>query len=897
MRSLSISLLSLCLFPALAMPQDGTEFWPGVRYDPKIPTFQKVLGYAPGQRITWHSGILKYFDALAAAAPTQIGLFDYGRTWEGRRLIYAAVGSEATTRRLDEIKASMQALADPRKTPEAGAKRLMASLPAVIWLGYGVHGNEISSPDAAMYTAYHLLAAKDDPVVKAILSSVLVLIDPQQNPDGRDRFVHNFEMAEGLEPDASPFAAEHNEPWPGGRTNHYYFDMNRDWYALTQPETQGRVKALREWYPLVFVDLHEMGADSTYYFAPEADPYNPHLTPEQKSNLEWFGKNNAKWFDKFGYDYFTRDVFDAFFPGYGASWPSYYGALAMTYEEASARGLLMRRQDDRIMTFRETVHRHHLASVSTAETAAQHREDLLRGFYDYRRTAIEEGKAGPTREYILPRRRDTAAVDKLAALLYEQGVELKRATAPFRNAGQEFPAGSYIIPLAQPSKRLIRTLLDPHVPMDEAFVKEQERRRKKKLPDEIYDVTGWSLPLSFNVECLGVGEESQGQFEPARPTRIPPGQVADSNPEVAFLVPWNTAGARLAAAALRTNLRILSADKSFTQNRREYPSGTLIFKIKDNPASLRETLQKLARESGAEVIPTSSSWVEKGVNFGSRYVVDLRKPAVAMAWDVPAASGSAGHTRFVLERQFGYPVTPVRTPQLASADLSRFQVLVFPAQGPGSYTETLGTRGIERLKSWVSSGGTLIGLGSAVAFLTDAKVSLLDLEQENTPASEPPKKKEEVEGRKPGQLLEKEDDYLKAIQPKAELPDRAPGVLLKAKLDPDHWITAGAGDSVYALVSGRAVYSPIALDKGVNAGLFAGPDDLVASGYLWAENRKQFAYKPLLVVQPRDRGVVVGFTADPNFRAYLDGMNLLFMNAVLRGPAHARPPATAEEWR
>jgi hypothetical protein len=289
--------------------------------------------------------------------------------------------------------------------------------------------------------------------------------------------------------------------------------------------------------------------------------------------------------------------------------------------------------------------------------------------------------------------------------------------------------------------------------------------------------------------------------------------------------------------------------------------------------------------------------VDKGVNFGSRYVVDLRKPAVAMAWDVPAASGSAGHTRFVLERQFGYPVTPVRTPQLASADLSRFQVLILPAEGFGSYADTLGTRGIERLKSWVSGGGTLIGIGSAVAFLTAAKVSLLDLEQENTPASEQPKKKEDLEGRKPGQLLEKEDDYLKAIQPKAELPDRAPGVLLKAKLDADHWITAGAGDSVYALVSGRAVYSPIALDKGVNAGVFAGPNDLIASGHLWEENRKQFAYKPLVVVQPRERGVVVGFTADPNFRAYMDGMNLLFMNAVLRGPAHARPPATSEEWQ
>ncbi|HET8677358.1 MAG TPA: M14 family zinc carboxypeptidase, partial [Blastocatellia bacterium] len=297
-------IVAVMLVTALAWPsaaQEKFEYWPGANYDSRIPTFQQVLGYAPGERITSHAGLMKYMESLSAAAPDQMKIFEYAKSWEGRKLVYAAVGSEANLKKLDQVRAGMQRLADPRRTGEAEARQLIAELPAVVWLGYGVHGNEISSPDAALLTAYHLLAARNDPMTAEILSKVIVLIDPTQNPDGRDRFVHNFEIAEGPEPDASPLAAEHNEPWPGGRTNHYYFDLNRDWFALTQPETRGRVRALLEWYPLVFADLHEMGSDSTYYFAPDAVPFNPHLEKGQKANQFLFGKNHAKWFDRFGF--------------------------------------------------------------------------------------------------------------------------------------------------------------------------------------------------------------------------------------------------------------------------------------------------------------------------------------------------------------------------------------------------------------------------------------------------------------------------------------------------------------------------------------------------------------------------------------------------------------------
>jgi hypothetical protein len=902
MRPVLLLLAAMCA----AHGQSKFEFWPGASYDPAIPTIEKVLGYKPGERISSHANLMRYFDALAAAAPNRMKVFEYAKSWEGRKLVYGAIGSEANIRRLPEIQAAMKKLSDPRATNEAEARRLIQSLPAVVWLGYGVHGNEISSPDAALLTAYHLIGARKDATADAILANTVVLIDPTQNPDGRDRFVHHFEQSEGLEPQSLPVALEHVEPWLNGRTNHYHFDLNRDWLTITQPETRGRIRTLLEWFPLVFVDLHEMGADSTYYFAPEAVPYNPHLTKDQKSSLEWFGKNNAKWFDQFGFSYFTREVYDAFYPGYGASWPAYYGGIAMTYEQASTRGLLMRKSDGTEFAFRDTVRQHFVASLSTCETAARQRQQLLDNFWRYRVTAIEEGKSEPVREYILVRRTgftplvtgpvtpqssgagfaegDGAMTDRLARLLADQGIEVDRATAEFTNGGKTYPAGSYRIKLAQPAKRMIRTFLDASVPMNEEFLQEQSRLREKRLPDEIYDVSAWSLPLQFNVETVAANAESQGNFTRLLREEKPMGIAPAARATVAYLVPWNTAGARLLTSALRAGLAVHSSDKSITQSGRVFPRGTLIFKVKENPSVLHEALSRMALESGAEAVATNTGWVEDGVNFGSRFVSVMKAPTVAIAWDSPVTSGSAGHTRFVLERQYGYPTVPVRTASIAAADLSKFQVIILP---DGAYGATTPAALASRLRDFLRSGGTLIGIAGALNWLSDPKVGLLAVQRETQPRESTPKK-EPPEATVPGKLLAKEEDFRKAITPETEAPDSTAGFIAKATLDGDHWATAGAQRTVQAVVSGNNIYTPVKLDKGINTAVFAGPGDVLASGYLWDAFKKQLAFKPLMMVQREGRGYVIAFTADPNFRAYLDGMNILFLNAVFRGPAHSR---------
>lgn len=879
------------LFSTASFSQGDFELWPNANYDPSIPSIEDVLGYSPGERITWHRDAIKYFEALAQAAPDRVILNEYARSWQDRELIYAVISSPENLAKIESIKTGMQNLSDPRQTDASAAAEIISGQPAVTWLSYGVHGNEISSTDASMLTAYHLLASRSDPRVADIMQNTIVIIDPMQNPDGRDRFIHQFTTAEGLTPDSDRNAAEHDEPWPGGRTNHYLFDMNRDWFIQTQPETQGRAKSMLEWYPVVYVDAHEMGSDGTYFFAPDAVPYNPHLAEDQKENLQLFGRNNARWFDEFGIDYFTREVYDAFYPGYGASWPSYFGSVAMTYEQASTRGLVFRQYDGNELHYRETVRNHFVTSLATAETVANNREKFLNDFYNYRVTAIEEGQEEDVRSYILPVQGDQAAVNKLAGLLSRQDVEVNRALTNFSACGESYEAGSYVIRTDQPAKRFIRTLMDLDVPMAEEFLAEQERRRADNLPDEIYDVTGWSLPLMFNIQSNACNRVPRGDFELAGTELVQAGMVEGGQASVSYIVPWGEATAvRFLANALQAGLAVKSNDKAFTNAGNEYPSGSLIIDVADNSASLFSSVTAIAEKTGARVIAVNDSWVTDGPSFGSANVIRHNEIKIAMAWDEPTASYSAGNTRFVIERQFDYPVTPVRVDRLRTANLNRYQVLILPVMNGAGYKSALGERGIENIKAWVRQGGVLISLGNATRFLADPDVDMLAVRRERAVVElEELPDIDRDEATVKGQYLSELEAYDEQVVALEDNPYNVSGVLVRADVHPEHWLSAGVAPELNVLVRGSDIYTPIRINDGINVARFQGPDDLLASGYLWEENRKQLAYKPFVISQSSGAGEIVAFTQDPTVRAYLDGLNVILMNAIFRASAHARP--------
>lgn len=887
MRTLKLAALfavSWLALPTQAQQLSGEQsLLPEANYSQSDVTVKQVLGYPIGTRITSPADMSRYFEALQQAFPKQVKLLDYGESWEGRPLHYAIISSADNLANFDDFVQGMQALADPRKTSEDTAKQLINDLPGSIWLSYGIHGNEISSPEAAMMTAYHLLHDTRKQT-QQWLDNTVVFIDPLQNPDGRARFVNRYYMTAGLEHSADRRSAEHNEPWPSGRTNHYLFDMNRDWIALTQPEISGQVDALLKYYPLVFVDLHEMGGDSTYYFTPEARPYNPLITSSQRETLNWIGKNNSQWFDAKGFDYFTREIFDAFYPGYGASWPLYQGSVAMTYEMASARGHAFERKDGDVLTYADGVQQHFVASLSTIQTVSERRKALLNKFWDYRQAAIEAGEDSDTRALILPATDDPAAARKLASLLVEQGAEVQQATEDFDVCGVDYRAGAYVVDMAQPAHQMIRTLMDKQVDMADDFLAEQEQRRRNNLPDQIYDVTGWSLPLMFNVTSNACDDLPDVAHVAVEEGRIEPGDVMHPDAEVAFLVRWGDMNAgRFLTAALQKGLSVRQSSLAFThESAGKFPSGSLIVTRADNPDNLSAVLKQLAETSGATIEGVDTSWVTDGPNFGSHNVSTLEAPTIAMAWDEPVSAYSAGNTRFVIERQMGYPVTAIRIRQLMQQSLNGLDVLILPE---GRYASVFDDAAIETLQRWVSEGGVLLTLGNASAWAVEAGLLKTQLERKVPEEGVT----ESADGTKvDGKVINSREHFLTEIKPHGADPDWVPGALLNAEVDKDHWLSAGAKPQVVSIYKGNDVFRPIDINHGRNIAWFADADTLLASGFLWDDIAQQLPYKPLLMWQPEGKGMIISFTQEPSYRAYMDGLNTLFMNALFLAPAKAQ---------
>jgi len=857
----------------------SAQIIPGTNYDPAIPTLEAVVGHKPGEEISTPDEIGRYLEALARAAPDRTRLVKYATTWEDRPLHYLVIGSRERMARLDEIRKGVQALA--AGSPDADGA--LASLPVIVWLIHGVHGNEISSADAALQEAYHLLAARGDADADVTLREALVIVDPMQNPDGRQRFVTQNLLGQAAEPDADPASAEHDEPWPGGRSNHYLFDMNRDYFALSQPETRGRARVMLEWYPQVVVDLHEMGGNSTYYFAPPADPINPYITDAQRRWLDVFGRANAAQFDRRGYAYFVREVYDAFYPGYGDSWPGFHGAVAMTFEQASARGLAFRRDDDTVLTYKQAVTQHYTAALTTAATAARNRERLLGDFLEYRRSAIKLGQQG-TREYLVPAGQDPARLARLGEILSMQGIQVKRAEEAIQSGSRTFTAGTLIVPLAQPAGRLVRNLLDPDIKMDEAFLKEQDRRRRERLPDQIYDVTAWSLPLAFDLEVVASDRVSGVRASEVRDWKAAPLPAPPAG-TIGFLMPWGMGAAATAVEALRAGVRMVSADDSFTHGKRQYPAGTAFIRLADIPQNNVSTLMDIAQRHAAELVPITETWTDAGISLGSGRVVTLKRPRVVLAWDSPTSSLSAGWTRYVLERRFGQRVSAVRVSTLQNFNMTEYDVLVLPS-GAYSFTDDA----LRRLKDWIRNGGTLITIGEASRWAARDRIGLLSTDtvlRDGSPERDPDASPAPASGSpaaKPD--TSKPFDYEKAIQPERERPETLAGAMLRVRLDRNHWLTAGLDGEVTAVVEGARVFAPLRLDAGRNVGLYATEDRLVAAGLVWKEAQPLLAQRAFLMDQPMGSGRVIAFAEDPNYRAFTDATSLLFINAVLLGTAH-----------
>jgi hypothetical protein len=842
-----LAILTLCSLSVLAQNTPNTT----------IPTPEEYLGYGIGERFTPHHRILDYFNELTRRSPL-ITMRQIGETYEHRPLVLATITSAKNHAALETIRRNAVTLANGDGNVDA----IVRDMPVIVWLAFGVHGNESSSAEAAMWVAATLLRNPEK------LDNMVVIIDPLENPDGRERYVSWFHRTAGTKPNPNPEAFEHQEPWPGGRYNHYMIDMNRDWTWLSQQETQARVAAYNQWPPQVLVDFHEMSANSSYFFPPDAKPINVNLPKDVERWLDVFGRANAAEFSKRGWTFFVGERFDLFYPGYGDSWPALHGAIGMTYEMAGGgrAGSTYRREDGTLLRLSDRAQRHYTAGMVTVETAVQNREALLRYTHAAARAQIDNGK----NTFLLAP--GSPNFNTLVSLLQKQGVRVEMLSAPATvratridrdvTESHSFPAGTAVISTRQPFGGLANTLLEKAPAFSGGFVEEQRAKAEADQPDDFYDLTTWSLPLAMNVEGWSTTAPVSGTTAYRPAAAVPAFRAASYGYLVDGLEPNLY---RLIGRLLAGNVRFSVVDSEINTGERTYSRGTLVILKNNNAKELDATLEPIVRESAVTLIPVESGWMG-GISFGSEKIRFVKDPKIALVGGAGSDATSYGMLWHTLDVDTPIPHTTLSVESLRNVDLNVYRVLVFP---DGSYTERLGKRALDKIKQWVSDGGTIVAVKGAHAFLREKDVELSKLKPWEAPKAKTDDK--DAADDAPG---ERYNDF------------RIPGSAFRTTMSERSFLTFGVPRAPAVLVEGSGAFLPLP-HKVDNIVTIEEKEPLI-SGVAWQENLDRIKGSVYVASEKFGRGQVITFADDPHFRLFWRGTLPMFLNAVVYGPSFPR---------
>ncbi len=655
---------------------------------------------------------------------------------ERSREIY--LDDEATIARLDAFRQEHVARLDPRGRAAGADDEALAGAKAVAWMAYGIHGDELSSVDAAAAVAYRLIAGSDAGS-RALREGLVILIDPMENPDGRDRYLAQISSFAHTTPNPSLDDMSHQSVWPWGRGNHYLFDLNRDFFSMVHPESR-RSTVIASWDPQLAVDSHEMGADSTYLFTPPRHPFNPHLPPEELENWNRFAADQAQALDARGYSYFTREWNEEFFPGYGSSWPAYRGAVGILYEMSRTSGQVVRKRSGEYRTYPEAVEHHTTSSIANLTTLSSNRAMLLDKFIDQRRAAIDSAGGDDVAAWLLPRKRRPGRTDALVQLLRDQGIEVQRwsgsnpAVGGLRDARTGKSADStalgddvWAVPVAQPAARQVRVLLDPHVPMDAGFLREEREYIEKGRGSRLYETTAWSLILAFDVEAYWTTERPKGGSWSDAPIDEADGVVDAPAGTLAWILDGSADPAMPALGDLFAgDLSVRVLDRPLTVDGQSFQRGDIVIPVEGNPEDTAARLEAVARERGVAFRATRTGLAESGPDLGGSHFLPLIEPRVGVWTGYPVSPTGYGAIWHMLDEKLQYRFSGLPLDRFRQTDLRRYNVLVFPPASGGAsvYQAMLGDAGIEALKSWVRSGGTAIGVGSGAQFLADKEIDL-----------------------------------------------------------------------------------------------------------------------------------------------------------------------------
>ncbi len=812
---------------------------------------EQFLGYKIGERYTPHYKVVDYFKAVAAAVPERVQLQQYGETYEHRPLYIAITSSPQNMTSLEGIRKNNLTLAHMLTE-----KSNVNNATPIVWLSYNVHGNEPSSTEAAMLSL-HAFADAGNTAAQLWLQNTVVIIDPCLNPDGRERYVNWYTGMAGATANPKLFSREHNEPWPGGRVNHYNFDLNRDWAWQTQKESEQRIAKYQQWMPQVHVDFHEQGVDNPYYFAPAAEPYHQAITQWQRDFQLAIGKNNAKYFDAKGWLYFTKEIFDLFYPSYGDTYPLFNGAIGMTYEQGGGPrgGAAALTQEGDTLTLANRAMHHFTTSMSTVETSSRLANKLVQEFTNYFDEATA-GKSATYKNYIIKSNavngQRIAALEKLLdknKIIYTNGSGSGTGFNYFSGKQENFTVGNkdIIIPGAQPQAVLLRTLMEP----------------QPRLSDSVtYDITAWALPYAYGLDTYASNSNLT-----LSSTSYTDTVASIPNNAYGYVIPWEGMGsAKTLAAILQEGIRVRFAEKAFTSNGKNFSAGSLII-IKNgndkNATFLGTTLEAICYRNGAEIFPVQSGMVDKGLDFGSSAVHYLKAPRVAMLTGSGVNANAAGEIWSFFDTELQYPVTLVNASDFSRLPLSEIDVLIMP---DGRYEFLSSEAQAETLKEWISKGGNVVALENAVAELSKQKWSSIKSKDGEKDGDKTDDKKTEDYA-----LLQKYEQ-----RERASLASYTPGAIYRVEADNSHPLMYGYPPFYYTLKMDDKVYNFI--DDGWNVGVIK--KEKQVAGFVGYELRNKLKDGFVFGVQDLGRGSVTYLTDNIIFRRFWENGKLMLCNAV-----------------
>lgn len=891
-----ICIAALLLVANAAVAQTG-YFFPNSTgpYDSKIPTPEQFLGYPIGSHYTRHDEIVAYMRQLEKVSD-KVHVQSLGRTYEQREQVVATFTSPQNYAKLEDIRQEHLSLIDPAKPA------IRADAPVIIDLGYSVHGNETSSGETSLLTAYYL-AANQSAETQKWLSEAVIFIDPSLNPDGRDRAANWYNSYKSFPPVADPLDKEHQEGWPGGRSNHYLNNLNRDWLNLTQVESVNRIEFFHKWYPNVQIDFHEQGANATYYFEPTPKRHESPIIPQflYDENVK-LAKYHAQALDAIGSLYFTKENYDNLSPIYGSTYPKFFGSVAATFEEASSGGIA-KETTNGVLTFPFSIRNHLATSLSTIRGSVAEKAGLFKEQKEFFKYALEQGRQNAAKAFVFGDSRDETLTQKFLDLLIKHRVKVYELNADYAQDGKRFEKGkAYVVPAEQPNFLIVHSLFEENILKDSIY----------------YDNTGWSIIHAYGLQYAKVPTTGFAKGAVVTGAKPATGTVSGKS-SIAYLLNYSDYNATKALyQLLQKNLLVKTAFKPFSiptaEGKKAYSYGSLVIPVAGqsvSPDSLYAALQQVASATGLSITPVTTGFNAEGIDLGSSNIKTVRKPEVALAFGQGVNSEEAGQVWFLLNQQLGLPVVKIDLQNFQRASLKRYTTLVLPAGNYSTWDKSV----VDKIKNWVADGGSLITFQTATAWavqqgLANEKLTETERAPDRTNLNNltpPPTTLIDANGKPVAAIptaqlgqsgsvatvaavteaptarrssATERLDY--SQQQDVEGSKRINGAIFEADIDISHPIAFGLNSrKLFINKNGPTLLLPSTNKYATVAQYTKAP---FINGYSSKNNISRVANSAAIILSPSGSGEVVLFADDPTYRSYWLGTNRLFLNAIFFAP-------------